>query len=788
VSDRDRGRQADGPGVNPQYVELQLARALATAAEHHDPETRARAHGRVERWARVLSNLESGRVAYGSRVPVKGLPPWVTLEVMTGGFATGEPMAGGPLQDHELELLDRLPPSARGRGRTALNLYFLTDEGLAHLTEQLRSGRFRVEVPEEGALLVVAWLLERSEVGAALDLVDLLEPFFGTLRFFPVPADRAPVSGATVHVRSAGEAIEDLRRIAPNRHILAQREAVAVWAPFLDRLVAHFLETCEDGWPLRREPEGWRDRGRALLTEYRDLREEHQRCRKPEKRSGHFAQLLVLLERQVENADSLSNPDVARIRLIVDRHVEKWGPPESAQCRARRKRQREDVRAVLHSRLADVVADRFEPFPPNEGVPNPEDLTGAVDEDEGAARGIPAGTVIPEPVRRKAERCREDAIEILVERRLIGSGDVLAAVLPQMTAVLHARALPDPVARRLYEAVYRAFRRRRSLLLLNLESQVRLEELPWIQAFEVFREERAAVTDASRTAVRSLVLLQLTSFPQAIVPNTLLQEVRALARASGVEMPLVEELAADIFMGRFSAKYQRAAATAAGLLRDTLYTRYYGIDWRGVGLDRPVTPPTSVSRLFGRRTAEHGDFGRLCLDRAGLADVAPFRSVAANGMIIEQQQILTTQNLAVLYESLELAPELADHLEEMARRCFRWICVRLQTRTTDRHAELKTVKNAAYAWRQMIFFLSLAPVVSLEPFLDWGRAYLADQDAELRVRFLPAWKGLLQATEGRTPTNAPTRPDGARQFLGWSESPHWLLEAVGGQSGNPRRL
>ena len=50
-----------------------------------------------------------GSLRVGSRTPVADAPPWVTLEVVHGGFATGRFAAGGPLQPHEAEKLRQAP-------------------------------------------------------------------------------------------------------------------------------------------------------------------------------------------------------------------------------------------------------------------------------------------------------------------------------------------------------------------------------------------------------------------------------------------------------------------------------------------------------------------------------------------------------------------------------------------------------------------------------------------------------------------------------------------------------
>ena len=45
-------------------------------------------------------------------------------------------------------------------------------------------------------------------------------------------------------------------------------------------------------------------------------------------------------------------------------------------------------------------------------------------------------------------------------------------------------------------------------------------------------------------------------------------------------------------------------------------------------------------------------------------------------MIIEQAQILTTHNLALLFGPLGLGEILRRDLRNMSERCFRWICRR----------------------------------------------------------------------------------------------------------------
>jgi hypothetical protein len=158
----ERSQHPKSPGINPGYAHWQLAKALTTSEEHPDPETRERARQKVAKWAKVLEGSIDGSIITGSRTPVSGMPAWATLEVVTGGFATGGLLAGGNVLDHEKRLLAELSLPSEGSERRTLNKFYLTDEGLSRLRSSLASACFEIDVPEEGALLIVVWLITTS--------------------------------------------------------------------------------------------------------------------------------------------------------------------------------------------------------------------------------------------------------------------------------------------------------------------------------------------------------------------------------------------------------------------------------------------------------------------------------------------------------------------------------------------------------------------------------------------------------------------------------------------------
>jgi hypothetical protein len=288
-----------------------------------------------------------------------------------------------------------------------------------------------------------------------------------------------------------------------------------------------------------------------------------------------------------------------------------------------------------------------------------------------------------------------------------------------------------------------------------------------------FRRDDLSTRELAKQTLDEITILTIAAFPYAILPNKLLQELRALAKGAELDLPLVDEVAADIFMGEFSGKFLQAAKRAADLLKGTLYETYYGIDYAQV---LQIPEVTRIKKSWFRWTPRvtEGPFVRLCESRAGVS--CGTWDPATNGMIIEQQQILTTQNLAVLFAGLGLSDALRDDMEDMAQRCFTWICRRQQVKPSGWHPRLIMVENTAYAWRQMVFFLALLPGCKIRRFLSWAEEHLSKQDEKFRTRFRPALVGLAMAAEGRSVDDPAANRMGACRFLGWSKTKHWLLD------------
>ncbi|WP_440899050.1 hypothetical protein [Actinosynnema sp.] len=757
---------------------------------------------KVAQWAGVLRGMADGSLTVGSRTPVSGVPPWVTLEVAHGGFATGRLVAEVEPDEEERALLAALPAGVPGgTDRERLNWWHLGDEGRAALLGLVESGEYRVDAPEEAAIPAVAVLLASGRADAALRVLDAIGPWLPRLRFTPRRAARSTMSGSVVRRTPVAELGAALRRTAVPQQVGAMRETLGVWNPLHDELVDLWASTVEGeaprldeagavrgGWPCRVWPEDWARRREEWLAKlaaagapsgrhahprsnFSRLREALLRC------SGDGGGGGVGVSGAVGAPDAAGAPGAvspaaaptAGFSAALSAREVGWVRRALANALTRRGEHHAELRATqaevvatpTHAAFAAVLADRLGRYPADGGLPSLEPLSAPAVPGE----GLPEGSDFPAHLLAKLDRALEAPLAELVRRGVVPSGEVLAEVLPQVTARLLAAGLSDPVAGALREQAYAAFRRRRTLLLLDLESQVRFEELPWVTALDVFRSAGQGAGRAAREALEQTALLALASFPHTVTPNPLVSEFGALAKQAGVPVPLVEEIAADIFTGSFTPKWHHAAVVAHRVTLGTPYAAYYDL----------VEPPELVGgkRWFGRPEAARW-FGEECGRRAG---ASAHRSwVVGNGMVLEQSQVLTTQNLAALAGGLDLTDRLRPVAAGLVTGVFDWITGGLARRAKPErtwHEGLLLVKNVAYAWRQAVFLLGYCDERERRELV----AHLRRSTGSLNLlrTFEPAVLGLEHVLSGGRFDAEGATPGGGRRLLGWTDGTHWLM-------------
>ncbi|KAJ1548977.1 hypothetical protein HK405_011945 [Cladochytrium tenue] len=660
-------------------------------------------------WAMFWLNLLSGDISVGSRTPVAGTPAWVTPRVLHGGFANGTFLAGGPLLPFEAGLLEEHltnisePPSLSRRAlqlqatdRLRLNMFFLSARGRSLLSSHLDDGTYRVSVPEEAVILTLVLLERKNDIARAEDILKAILPWIDRLRFYPeLCATPQPLSDTEVFRMSVKEVtgeLEQRSRAIPNWRASQHYFDVTVKMPLFDELVSLFAETIASGepmpffetrngkksvsggWPCRVYPMGWRARMRSCVERIAQITGS-----KREINRHSFKTLVELGKKAAAGPALLSGKEVGRIRFYLAGINEKRGLPGSDRCVTMRERHRNVPDGTEGAVVARALLNRLEAEPEQDGLANPDSFIAPLTQEEASSRFIVGKRPMPS-LTRLICMATKGSPEVLMDRGLIPSGEVLASLLPRITAT---RTSSDPALNRLYLATYASFRNRRSLLLLNYQHQIRFNELPWAAALEAHTDPG---TSAAAVLLRRVSRIFLKAFPDQITPNKLVTELQTLFANAGRSDKLLEELASDIFMGRFTPKFSVAARRAIEDLHNSVYGRYYRLP----SLERLPSPPQEfLSALVNER-----------VDRTGTY-------VVRSGKQIEQAQILTTHNLVYLASVAELS---ADDLKSMILKALASIDKMAGQASSKRirwGLRLASCKNAAYAWRQVIFYFAM---------------------------------------------------------------------------------
>ena len=284
---------------------------------------------------------------------------WATPEVFHGGFATGACCGAGPLLDHERHWMQEVATAATHDGardvRGRLNRFFVaTERGCSQLLQLIHSRAYQLQVPEEGAILVWAWLVDNGQTGQARALLDELAGFFDRFRLYPTPAD-APIDPATVPQRSRDALVADLaKQSAERRPHDAVRQYLAERGPFMEAMLQLWTESLA---PNERErvkqakgdddddeeevlllvtagthfPEGWTERARPVLALYDPNHPSFQSVRLRTRRK--IDELVTPPPPQ----PALDAPAIAFLSTLLSSEHRKRGLPGSrrfAQCRA----------------------------------------------------------------------------------------------------------------------------------------------------------------------------------------------------------------------------------------------------------------------------------------------------------------------------------------------------------------------------------------------------------------------------------------------------------------------
>eukprot|EP00026_Physarum_polycephalum_P003155 Phypoly_transcript_03164.p1 GENE.Phypoly_transcript_03164~~Phypoly_transcript_03164.p1 ORF type:complete len:819 (+),score=172.04 Phypoly_transcript_03164:141-2459(+) len=716
------------------------------------------------KWQTFVNSYQEGNLAIGGRQPVSGTPAWVTLEVANGGFATGGFMAGGPILPHETEYFKQFfneTPKSDEECREKLNKEFLTSQGLQYLSHLLETSQFDLKTPEEGALLSIVWLLNNNHEKRAKALLDIISPWFGKLRFYPIPTLTPRTMGAEVSVATVQSVADALALVHTPGFMLVNRQAVEKVLPLYDELLAAVLKTTaqtrapevvgdkiEGDLPFEVLDEPRKAEIKKVLKEIEKLPKESISRRF---RCGHLGLLIKIAKRAVAGPPTPRDREVARkIIALVNK---KRGLPGSPKLEELREKQKKFVARIgVVDVMSKILIQRLNP-----SISNVSAALRPVQKNEAQPPIVVEGQAIPESLAAKVRRAKSAPIEELCAEGLVPSAEVLAILCPTVVANVLARGISDRTLAALYGAIYKAFKDRRSLLLLNLEKQVEINEIPWFADLEKMKPKQKADKmegEGTKSVLEDMVMLALKNWPETMMPNKFIGILYDLTFKFYTEgtlkgFPFMKELASDIFMGKFSTTFVINAHIAAKLMRGTLYEAYYDIDYEKV----------KNFKLNG------ADLDQYC-------GTGTYSTVTANGKAIERCMIVTTHNLALVFDRLNMKQKLQDVMPEFPSRIFNFIIRETNNLTgMDWQTRLQHLKNAAYAFRQLVFFLSFLSKEEQESFFGWAFARCDKiQDEGYKGRLLLPLKSLHATWKGE-------KEEHKTIFSGWvaDKERHFLM-------------
>ncbi len=602
---------------------------------------------------------------------------WITPEIVQGGFSTGRYLAGGSPRPHEAALILQhdIPIDDGVRERRAINEWCLTSSaGRAWLLGLSRTGLYRLPTAEEGCLLAVVILLQ--EAGIAADhLIQEVSPWFDELRFFPEPAERTAPDGSLSSVTKIGDLLPKLgKRLQRFKATLvsAQLRSSAmenVYFPTYRAIVDEARHVC--AWWLDESSAG---DGGDLDPSF------------AERAATKRANLILFGFEKKMRRSSLGKLfdalDVVALhgrqtRRTFIEHIQRHAAAASAflarRCSIPPAALMSPRRQSFLSQLGGVV----KALEPHERTPS----------------GLPMDRVNELSsrfplFRAEVERVALGTLGELADLGVLASSEQLATQAVGVVVKHRATHFAPEPARTLALHLLTAFMARRSRLLLNLATQVRVSEIPWFGALaDAFDPEQQPSDPRPEVAVnpvaREVFGAHVTCFPDTQTPNRLVRLLDEYLGCAG----LVKEIAADIFEGKFRGKFGAQAKQREEMLGPgTPYGDYY----EKVLIKFPDDAAVHTVIVSGLQ----GLGFEWC------------RSTVDNGIVIERVAVATTHNLLHLLVALEMDKDAAV-LEAAASATLSRLVERLRSRSSNYKFLRDESRRAAAACRAFLVFVSL---------------------------------------------------------------------------------
>ena len=255
---------------------------------------------------------------------------------------------------------------------------------------------------------------------------------------------------------------------------------------------------------------------------------------------------------------------------------------------------------------------------------------------------------------------------------------------------------------------HRAFSIRRSRLLLDLNTQVKISEIPW---YVVFKNTFQTISPDTLDLSRSIFIDYLSNFSGTQIPNKF---VDILSNKLGW-VGLVKEIASDIFMGSFVKTFGAQSKRRESIFGvDTPYGSYYSSAFVGFPKGSEEKTVRVKDLVLGKKETKKetkkvcscdeftlrlymNTFGMCRCDRLSKNSY----SVSRNRSIIERVAVSTTHNMLHLITGMGIDDDI-ELLEKFSRVSWKKV---MESAKTVGHSKYRYTTEACRAFLIFVSFL-----------------------------------------------------------------------------------
>lgn len=625
----------------------------------------------------ALIGVLTGKFEVGSRKPDMDYPEWTSKKVAPGGFYAGI--------KYELKSDEN-------------NVRILNDpKEMLRYSDLIEYIDHNLEGPEPTMIPTIGFLRKNGKIEEANKLEEIIRPYVNNIRFYPIEEELMKEKKKP-NVFASLETISDFKEWCRNSYIYkleAEERLINIYKKnneFKNKLIKLFRETTiivnDEEWPMQRVSEEWLEKGRKLYNSNKwylyDLTKR--------KRGSLYNLWLILgniilqpkiMKKEDCNVDMYNNRSVnefaitrisgkevrwIKVYLKANKSLKSYNITELI-------RKQDEARGLLKY-LDNINEERLEKNFYEELKERFKD--------------------VEEVVFKKLNKCVLYPLEELKSLGYIPSGETFVELSGGMEAFLNTVDIDFKediaIEEHLKYIIYKGFKNMRSLLLLNLESQLKLCEIP---QYKVLCDVYKCNKRSSNKLILSKLLVSyyINWFPEIIMPNRVVKMLYNLLKCEEKDLGLCEEIACDIFMGRFGEKYDTSLNIAQRNMCYTLYSKYYNID------KYYVCGNSNLTKLSLELKEQY--YG---------VSTYKYRNTNENGQQLQAALILTTHN------NIQL-DRFVDELDVL--KILKTITFKLLNTLEGGWMPSLSCSEIGHCWRNFMYYVSKCSMCEISKYLYW---------------------------------------------------------------------